>query len=97
METAHVLRVAFRETDILARLSGDEFVALLVGNAETHAASALERFQNTLDDHNSYRGGDFKLSVSLGIALYDPSSPCSIGDLMERADRLMYERKRLKN
>ncbi|HTC19222.1 MAG TPA: diguanylate cyclase, partial [bacterium] len=29
METAHILREAVRETDVLGRLSGDEFVALL--------------------------------------------------------------------
>jgi two-component system, cell cycle response regulator len=97
METAHVLREAFRETDILARLSGDEFAALLACTKQTNAQTALDRFQKTIDEHNSYRGRDFRLSVSIGIALYDPSSPSSIGDLMERADKLMYERKRSKS
>jgi len=96
METAHVLREAFRETDILARLSGDEFVALLTGSKETHAESALDRFQRTMEEHNSYRGREFRLSVSIGIALYEPSAPCSIGDLLEKADKLMYESKKSK-
>lgn len=97
METAHVLREAFRETDILARLGGDEFVVLMVSGKETHAESALGRFQKTLDEHNSYRGRDFKLSVSIGMAVYEPSSPCSIGDLLEKADKLMYEKKKSKD
>lgn len=96
METAHVLREAFRETDILARLSGDEFVALLTGRKDTGAESAIQRFKDTLDEHNSYRGRNFKLSVSIGIAPYDPHSPCSIGELLEKADRLMYEQKKSK-
>jgi diguanylate cyclase (GGDEF)-like protein len=96
METAHVLREAFRETDILARLSGDEFVALMVLNRETHAESALARFQKTLEEHNSYRNRDFKLSVSFGTAIYEPTSPTSIGDLLANADQLMYERKKSK-
>ena len=96
METAHVLRETFRETDILARLSGDEFVALMASDQEAHTESALARFQKTMDDHNSYRGRDFKLSVSIGVAFYDPDFPCSIGDLLEKADQLMYESKKSK-
>ena len=96
METAHVLREAFRETDILARLGGDEFGALLTCSKEIYAESALYRFQKTVDEHNSYRYRDFRLSVSIGISLYDPSFSCSIGDLLEEADQLMYKRKKAK-
>ena len=97
VETAHVLREAFRDTDILARLSGDEFVALLTAGKDTGKESSVGRFKETLKEHNAYRGRNFRLSVSIGIALYDPSSPCSISELLEKADHLMYEQKRLKN
>lgn len=96
METAHVLREAFRETDILARLGGDEFVALLIRSRDTGAESVLQRFQETVDEHNAYRGRNFKFAISMGTALYDPQSPCSIGELLEKADRIMYEQKKTK-
>ncbi|HEY5039214.1 MAG TPA: diguanylate cyclase [bacterium] len=96
METAHVLREAFRETDILGRLGGDEFVALLTCSREINEESLIKRFQETMDEHNSYRERSFKLSVSIGIALYDPRSPCCAADLLVNADSVMYKQKNLK-
>jgi two-component system, cell cycle response regulator len=96
METAHVLREAFRETDILGRLGGDEFVALLTCGGDINEESLKIRFRETMDDHNSYRERNFKLSISIGIALYDPHSPCSAADLLMNADSAMYKQKNLK-
>jgi two-component system cell cycle response regulator len=97
METAHVLREAFRETDVLGRLSGDEFVALLDATADINEDFLTKRFQETLAEHNAYRERSFILSVSLGVSRYDPRSPCSIGDLLGRADTVMYKQKKEKN
>ncbi len=96
METAHVLREAFRETDILGRLSGDEFVALLTINPDIKQESLIKRFQEVVKEHNHYQERSFKLSISIGIALYDPHSPCSVGDLLAKADSLMYQQKKSK-
>jgi diguanylate cyclase (GGDEF)-like protein len=97
METAHLLREAFRETDILARLSGDEFVALLGSSDEVNEESLRKRFETALFEHNAYPERSFILSVSLGISLYDPIKPCSIGDLLANADKVMYKQKKTKN
>jgi diguanylate cyclase (GGDEF)-like protein len=96
MEAAHVLREAFRETDILGRLGGDEFVALLACAADINEESLTKRFQETMDEHNSFIERSFKLSISIGIALYDPHSPCSAVDLLVNADSLMYKQKKEK-
>ena len=97
METAHLLREAFPETDILARLSGDEFVALLASSDEVNEGSLKKRFEAALFEHNAYPERSFVLSVSLGISLYDPIAPCSIGDLLANADTIMYKQKKTKN
>jgi diguanylate cyclase (GGDEF)-like protein len=96
METAHVLREAFRETDVLGRLSGDEFVALLTCVGEVNEAFVQKRFQETIDEHNAYSERSYKLSVSIGVALYDPLTPCSAEDLLIKADSIMYLQKRSK-
>src|ERR1019366_10494296 len=96
METAHVLREAFRETDILGRLGGDEFVALLTCATDIDEEILVKRFQDTLDGHNSYWERTFKLSVSLGIARYDPHTPGSATSLLAKADSAMYQQKKLK-
>jgi diguanylate cyclase (GGDEF)-like protein len=93
METAHILREAFRETDILGRLGGDEFVALLSCEGETSEESLKKRFQDAMDAHNSFPERNFKLSSSIGIALYDPHAPCSAAALLSKADSAMYQQK----
>lgn len=35
----------------------------------------------------------YNLSISMGCSYYDPENPCSIDELMARADKLMYEQK----
>jgi diguanylate cyclase (GGDEF)-like protein len=97
METAHILREAFPETDILGRLSGDEFVALAAAGDDINEKFMRKRFEDALFEHNAYPDRSFVLSVSLGLALYDPASPCSIGDLLANADAIMYRQKRIKN
>jgi GGDEF domain-containing protein len=37
----------------------------------------------------------FKLSLSIGFARYDPLSPCSIEEILDRADKNMYEQKQM--
>jgi diguanylate cyclase (GGDEF)-like protein len=96
MEMAHILREAFRETDILGRLSGDEFVALLDCENDMNEEFLVKRFQETLEAHNQYRERHFNLSASVGIARYDSRSPSSIGELLVRADSIMYEQKKPK-
>jgi two-component system cell cycle response regulator len=95
METAHVLREAFRETDILGRLGGDEFVALLNYAKGINEESIIRRFRESLEEHNRFHERSFKLLVSLGVTLYDPLKPCSTADLLARADSLMYDQKRI--
>jgi two-component system cell cycle response regulator len=97
MEMAHVLREAFRETDIWGRLSGDEFVALLTRENNINEEFLIQRFKETLEEHNHYSERQFKLSASIGIALYDPHSPCSLAELLVKADTMMYQQKKPKN
>jgi diguanylate cyclase (GGDEF)-like protein len=96
MEMAHVLREAFRETDILGRLSGDEFVALLTCENNINEEFLTKRFRETMEQHNNYQERHFKLSASMGIAHYEPRYPCSVGELMVSADTIMYQQKKPK-
>ena len=54
------------------------------------------RLRKHLAAHNAHANRLFQLSLSVGIARYDPAAPCSIGGLVARADRLMYEEKKRK-
>jgi diguanylate cyclase (GGDEF)-like protein/PAS domain S-box-containing protein len=97
IEVAVVFRETFREADILARLGGDEFVVLAIESTEVSASALAARLQATLETHNQQPGRSYQLSLSLGIARYDPGSPLSVADLITQADRLMYLQKQAKN
>ena len=55
------------------------------------------RLQDQFDRHNNERGRRYKISISMGVAYYDPDNPCSLDELMSRADKSMYDQKRSKS
>jgi two-component system cell cycle response regulator len=94
IEVANILRGTFRCSDIIARIGGDEFVVLLIEARNDSAEVLISRLQENLDTHNARRKRRYRLSLSVGRARYDPKCPCSIDELLNRADISMYERKR---
>jgi diguanylate cyclase (GGDEF)-like protein len=93
-DTARILKETFRESDIIARIGGDEFVVLGIANSDTNMEVIKDRFRNKLDTRNTQKDVSYKLSISMGIANYEPESCTSIEKLLVEADKLMYEQKR---
>jgi diguanylate cyclase (GGDEF)-like protein/PAS domain S-box-containing protein len=88
-EVGRAIRETFRESDVMARVGGDEFAVLLgAERAVGGGGGALARLQGQLDQ----RGGR-AISVSGGLAHWDPLDPPSVERLMAEADRLMYRDK----
>lgn len=94
IDIAGILKETFRESDISARIGGDEFVVLMMENPEVDADIIRDRLQENLELHNKNRPRSFTISISMGIAYYNPKRPCSIDELLVHADKLMYEQKR---
>ena len=88
-----VLRTAFRDSDIMARMGGDEFVVLALdcGDIREHL---LARVRNAAAASNLAAGRAYALSLSVGTAWLDPLSPMSLDALMAEADANLYEAKR---
>ncbi len=97
VETADILRQTFRETDIIARMGGDEFAVLAIETADLGPEAFSERLQQNIARLNSAASRSYRLSLSWGTALYDPQSPVSLDQLMSAADGLMYAQKRAKS
>jgi GGDEF domain-containing protein len=57
-------------------------------------AIVRKRLMAAIDELNQSRKEPFQLSVSVGESIYDPQAPSTLEDLMESADRAMYEEKR---
>ena len=94
IETADILTETFRESDIVARIAGDEFVVLAIETDGFPAEVLTTRLQENLEARNAGEGRRYKLSLSVGLARYDPEHPCFIDELLAQADRAMYEHKR---
>lgn len=93
IETASILSDTFRKSDLIARLGGDEFAVLAIEAHKNNVERLTTRLQKNLDAYNAGEGRSYKLSLSVGVVFYDPEDPCSIGELLDRADRSMYELK----
>ena len=93
IDTAGILRKAFRCSDIIARMGGDEFVTLLIDTPVDRASVFSDRVQEMVDAHNAQAIRPYKISISVGIGWYDPKHPCSLESLVATADKLMYEQK----
>jgi len=96
IDAADLVGLTFRESDIIGRLGGDEFVVLLSGCSRARADQLVQRLQSNLEVRNAQEGRRFRLAISVGVAEYDPARPCSVGDLLRRADAAMYVQKRLR-
>jgi diguanylate cyclase (GGDEF)-like protein len=95
IRTANALEQTFRDSDILARLGGDEFGVLALEACSQDQAAILRRLNESIQESNrdEFR---YRLSLSVGVARLDPKNFTSLGNLMEQADRAMYQEKRKK-
>jgi len=96
IETAALLKETFRESDIIARVGGDEYVVLTMGAPEEDVEVITARLQTKLAARNAQGDLLFQLKISTGAACYNPDNPYSIGEMLAQTDALMYEQKRHK-
>jgi diguanylate cyclase (GGDEF)-like protein len=90
---ANVLRIAFRDSDILARFGGDEFVVLALDCGDMRD-TLIERVMTALEADNVRAARPYSLSLSIGTARFDPFARVPIDQLMAEADVKLYEEKR---
>jgi diguanylate cyclase (GGDEF)-like protein len=93
VDTAGILRSTFRESDIIARIGGDEFVVLIEDTYDDRDGAVLNRLEASLRSHNASVGRPYPLALSVGVAHCVPDQPCSLEELINRADALMYQNK----
>jgi two-component system cell cycle response regulator len=94
-KAAEILRYSFRDSDIIARIGGDEFVVLIPETTDYNAKSAITRLQENIKKYNKKEKKN--LSLSMGIAKFHPNLKFSLQDLLDKADKHLYEEKKKKN
>jgi len=94
IDTAAIMKKTFRESDIIARIGGDEFAILYVNTTGIPPELLVTRLQKQFDLHNTEENRPYQLHISIGFAAFDPKNPCSLDILMSRADMAMYAQKK---
>lgn len=93
-EVAQRLQQGMRQGDLVARVGGDEFVALLPGCSDPETARAVaDGLRARLRPAYALFDGNFRLDASVGIACY-PADGLDAEALLAHADRALYEAKR---
>lgn len=90
---AAVLTRRLRTTDLIARIGGDEFAAILIDVDEAQADAVARGIEDRIDALRIGNGDTIATSASIGVAGFG-GLEASREDVLRRADLAMYERKR---
>jgi diguanylate cyclase (GGDEF)-like protein len=94
VDAAQILRQSFRESDILSRIGGDEFVVLVTEKPEINPDVLFRRLKDNLEVYNRPVKRPYPFYISMGVATFDPQNPVSINELLVQADKSMYRNKK---
>lgn len=94
VEVSKVLQRQLRESDVLARFAGDEFIAILPNTNLDQARALIERLQSAIDDFrlSVWTNKEVTVGVSIGAACYPEDGP-ALDRLLTVADNRMYQDK----
>jgi len=87
------MQSSIRETDTVARLSGDEFIILLDGCKDVNDISiAIKKFVSAFQEPFVIENESFKITMSIGVSVY-PNDGAIASKLLKNADIAMYKAK----
>ncbi|HET9189888.1 MAG TPA: tetratricopeptide repeat-containing diguanylate cyclase, partial [Rudaea sp.] len=94
-EVAHACADALRDGDLLGRIGGEEFLAILPGTLLDHAVDVAERLRRRVETLEiADLPGSVRATISIGVAEMLPHDR-DVSALVERADAALYRAKAL--
>jgi len=96
MHTGGILKKTFRESDIIARVGGDEFVVLMLNAFDESTETILARLEGNLSAFNEGDQARYRLSLSIGAASSEEGGHRTIAVMLKDADQRMYGNKKEK-
>ena len=90
---AQRMKEVLREGDTLARMGGDEFVAVLIDLQDTQASVPLLNRLLAAAAEPVQAGESLQVSASLGVTFYPQAHDIDADQLLRQADQAMYQAK----
>lgn len=90
---AKVVQESLRNTDVLARFGGDEFVAILTETPEDRGIIVAERVRSSIENTSfSFEGARVSSTISIGVSCFTDGAPMA-DEIVAQADKKLYESK----
>jgi diguanylate cyclase (GGDEF)-like protein len=93
---SRLLLKVFRDSDVVARVGGDEFCVLLTDPEEANPEVPLQHLQQRIDSHNAETDRPYDLTFSAGAVPFSKKCHANVDALLHDADQRMYLQKRAK-
>lgn len=90
---AEILDNNVRSTDAVARIGGDEFLIIFTGCNLKKAKEIWNRVESKVKKWNNSTDKPYKISLSYGFAQKERDDNLTVDQLIEKADKRMYEKK----
>lgn len=94
-ELARILNETVRESDLIIRYGGEEFMVLLVGvNSDSDALNVANKIRENVRENeiDVYAGNKLKKTVSIGLSMF-PQDSKTLDGVIKNADIALYEAK----
>ncbi len=85
-----------RSGDLIARISGDEFVGMFIADSTGFRKHFETRLKQASEKYNGTSGKPYYVDISVGIADFTCRDDLEISQIINQADRYLYQAKQLK-
>ncbi|MDP3920676.1 MAG: diguanylate cyclase [Candidatus Omnitrophota bacterium] len=96
VNVARILKRSFRDSDIIARIGGDEFAVAMVDCGKEYLDVAKSRLRENIAEQNRTTKEPYSVEISIGVASCKPNDTVNLNELLSQSDQRMYEEKRKK-
>ena len=90
---AKILKDSFRDTDVIGRFGGDEFIAFAITGNDINTDNVKARIDSHTKRYNEEANKPYPIEMSTGIYKFTLNGKIDIYDVINKADELLYEEK----
>lgn len=94
ISVADYLRANLPEDAVIARIGGDEYVALVVTDEENYGQQIVPNIKAFAEEFNQNTDKPFYVEMSVGVYEFVCDSGMDLGELFKKSDAVLYEQKR---